>query len=144
MKLPKLIFLSKKFNLTFALSDQFSHDAAGGVADLRPLIFIPIVSRCGSALAVLCLKPIGHSEYARMAGQNPQRATVLVLWLLSTAACALWLGRPAVALLIETAAYALSMTWVYRALQGVSGDLAGFALTVSECAALIALTGLGG
>lgn len=118
----------------------FSHDAARGIADLRPLLFIPVVSRCGSAFSVLTLKPIGHSQYAEMKGQNPERLAVLVIWLAAVIACALWLGRPALALLIETAAYAAAMTWVYRTLQGVSGDVAGFALTVSECAALIAMT----
>lgn len=118
----------------------FSHDAARGIADLRPLLFIPVVSRCGSAFSVLTLKPIGHSQYAEMKGQIPQRLAVLTLWLAAVIACALWLGRPALALLIETAVYAAAMTWVYRTLQGVSGDVAGFALTVSECAALIAMT----
>ncbi len=122
----------------------FSHDAARGIADLRPLIFVPVVSRCGSALAVLALRPIGHSQYAEMKGQTPQRLAVLVIWLLAVTLCALWLGwRSALALLVETAAYAAAMAWVYRALKGVSGDVAGFALTVSECAALIALTATG-
>lgn len=122
----------------------FSHDAAKGISSLRPLLFVPVVSRCGSAFSVLTLRPIGHSQYAEMKGQMPQRLVVVVLWLAAVAACALWLGRPAIALLIETGAYAAAMTWVYRTLKGVSGDVAGFALAVSECAALIALTRFGG
>lgn len=129
-----------------ALLALFSYDAARGVSgQLRALLFIPVISRCGSALSVLTLRPIGHSEYARMRGQLTQRMAVVTLWLISVIACALWLGRPAaIALLIETAAYAAAMTWVYRTLKGVSGDVAGFALTVSECAALISLNLLGG
>ena len=122
----------------------FSHDAARGLNDLRPLLLVPVVSRCGSALSVLSLKPIGHSQYAGTRGQTPQRVAVAIMWLITIIVCAVWMGRPALALLIETAAYALAMTWVYCTLKGVSGDVAGFALTVSECAALIALTRLGG
>lgn len=122
----------------------FSCDAAGDIGNLRPLLFVPVVSRCGSALAVLSLKPIGHSEYAGMQGQYIQRLSVIAMWVAAVVACALWLGRPALALLIETLAYAAAMAWVYRTLKGVSGDLAGFALTVAECAALIALTVFGG
>ena len=47
---------------------------------------------------------------------------------------------PSGQLLVEAAAYAAAMAWAYRALGGVSGDVAGFALTVSECAALVALS----
>ena len=127
-----------------ALLALFSYDAARGVGDLRPLLFIPVVSRCGSAWSVLALKPISHSQYARMASQRPQRLAVLAFWFISVTVCALWLGRAALALLVETAAYAAAMAWVYRTLEGVSGDVAGFALTVSECAALMALTVLEG
>ena len=122
----------------------FSHDAARGLIDLRALVFVPVVSRCGSALSVLSLKPIGHSQYAGTKGKTPQRLAIMLMWLMTIIVCALWMGGPAIALLIETVVYALAMAWVYRTLKGVSGDVAGFALTVSECAALIALTRFGG
>ena len=122
----------------------FSHDAARGLIDLRALVFVPVVSRCGSALSVLSLKPIGHSQYAGTKGQLLQRVAVALMWLMTIVVCAVWLKGCAIALLIETAVYALAMIWVYRTLKGVSGDVAGFALTVSECAALIALTRFGG
>lgn len=122
-----------------------SYDAVSGKAlDLRPLLFIPVVSRCGSALSVLTLRPIGHSQYAQTRGKAAQRMAVALMWLITVVSCALWLGRPAIALLVETAAYGLAMTWVYRTLKGVSGDVAGFALTVSECAALMAWAQWGG
>ena len=121
----------------------FSYEAADGflLNDVyTPLIFIPIVSRCGSAFSVLTLKPIGHSQYAEMKRRTPRQVAVAVTWLMAVAVCALWLGPwAALGLLIETAAYALAMAWVYRTLKGVSGDVAGFALTVSECVALIAM-----
>ena len=121
----------------------FSYDAARGVAangDLRALVLIPVVSRCGSAFSVLALKPIGQSEYAAMEGKSAQRTAVIAMWVVAVAAGFLWLGRPGVVLLVETAVYAAAMAWACRTMKGVSGDLAGFALTVSECAALIALS----
>ena len=128
-----------------ALLILFSHDAVtGGVFDRRLFLLIPVVSRCGSAFSVLTLRPIGHSQYAEMKRQTPQRVAVVCIWAAALLGGFIWLGSSAIALLIETAAYALAMTWVYRTLKGVSGDVAGFALTVSECAALIALAKFGG
>ena len=120
----------------------FSYDAARAVTakgDLRALLLVPMVSRCGSALCVLTLKPIGHSEYARVEGSAAQRLAVCAVWLVAVV-CAVWLKVQALALLAGTLAYAAAMLWAARTLKGVSGDLAGFALTISECAALIALT----
>ena len=119
----------------------FSYDAVADnwIENWQGLIFIPIVSRCGSAFSVLSLKPIGHSQYAEMKSHLPQKISVAAIWLIAVVVCFLWRGRTALTLIIETAAYALAMTWVYRTLKGVSGDVAGFALTVSECVALMTL-----
>lgn len=121
----------------------FSYDAVRVNLDTRLLIFIPVVSRCGSALSVLALKPIGHSQYAAMKGRRGQQAAVVIMWLVAVAACGVWLRGAVITLLVETAAYALAMTWVYKTLKGVSGDVAGFALTVAECAALMAQAAMG-
>ena len=120
----------------------FSYDAVSAtwIQNWQALIFIPVISRCGSAFSVLTLKPIGHSQYAEMKSNLPQKVSVLAIWLVAVLACFLWKGRAVIVLLAETAAYALAMTWVYRTLKGVSGDVAGFALTVSECTALITLS----
>ena len=121
---------------TYASTVSFTGDV------FRTLLFIPVVSRCGSAFCVLSLKPIGHSEYANTEGKSAQRMAVAAMWIVAIIACWLWLGRPVIALAVETLAYALAMLWGYRTLKGVSGDVAGFALTVSECASLMALANL--
>ena len=122
----------------------FSYASASALtADrLRTLLLIPVISRCGSAFCVLTLTPIGHSEYARTEGKGGQRLAVVAMWAIAMAAGWIWLGKPVIALAVETLAYALAMLWGYRTLKGVSGDVAGFALTVSECAALMALANL--
>ena len=122
----------------------FSYDAArhidlAQIGAVRTLVLIPVVSRCGSAFSVLTLKPLGHSEYAQMDGAPAQRLAVAVMWALLVIACAVWPGACAVALLAETAVYATAMAWACHTMKGVSGDLAGFALTLSECAALVVL-----
>lgn len=131
-----------------ALLTLFSYDAARAVTaqtplNLRALLLIPVVSRCGSALSVLTLRPIGHSQYTGMEGRAVQRLAVCAMWLVSLIVCAIWLRGAVAVLLIETLAYVLSMVWAFRTLEGVSGDVAGFALSVAECVALAALAGLG-
>lgn len=123
---------------------MFSYAAARGLewTDLKALLFVPVISRCGSAFCVLTLKPIGHSEYAKTEGKSAQRIAVAVMWLVCVIACAVWLKGATIVLLIETAVYAAAMVWACRTLQGVSGDVAGFALSASECAALIALSNM--
>lgn len=122
----------------------FSYAAASALTrqDLRALLFIPVVSRCGSAFFVLTLNPIGHSEYARVDGRPAQRLAVAAMWLFAIILGAIVLRARVGALLIETLAYALAMFWAAHMLKGVSGDVAGFALCVGECAALIALANL--
>lgn len=113
-------------------------DAKSG--DLRPLIFIPIASRCLSALCVTAFKPIGHSEYAAL---NRSMATPLaaVLMLAITAATSwIWLGGTAALIVAATVAgYAAAMAWAAHTLQGVSGDLAGYSLCIGELCGLITL-----
>lgn len=123
---------------------MFSYSAAIELnrIKLQALLFIPVVSRCGSAFCVLTLKPIGHSEYARTKGKNAHRIAVVAIWLIAVIICAVWLWQLAIALLVETAVYAAAMAWTYHTLRGVSGDVAGFALSAAECAGLIALASI--
>ena len=128
--------------IALALLALVSYDAMRGIGpaeDLRVLLFIPIVSRCGSAFSVLTLPVLGHSEYAKAEGNSAQRLAVLCMWALALLFCGLWLKGQIVVLLVETAAYAAAMLWAYRVLKGVSGDVAGFALSIAECAGLVAL-----
>lgn len=128
--------------IALAVLALVSYDAASGIApgsDLRLLLFIPVISRCGSAFCVLTLPTLARSEYSGSVGTAAQRLAIGCMWLIAIVFCALWLKGQVVALLVETAAYALAMLWAYRVLKGVSGDIAGFALTIGECAALVSL-----
>lgn len=112
--------------------------SAPETADFRILIFVPVVSRCGSALAVTALKPMSTSQYA--AQKKPKSH----LWILSAMAVAamaagfLLCGRYGFALLGCAAGYGLTLCRGYKSLEGMNGDIAGCALTVGElCAAAV-------
>ena len=133
--------------IALAVLALVSYDAMLGVSpaeDLRVLLFIPIVSRCGSAFSVLTLPAINSSEYAKSEGTSAQRLAVLCMWALALLFCGLWLRGQIVVLLVETLVYAAAMFWGDRVLKGVSGDVAGFALSIAECAGLVALGSLFG
>lgn len=124
------------FLILFGLSAALS---LGG-ADLRTLALIPVFSRCGSALCVTTLAPLEHSEYAALRGTPFQRAAIVAMGLLALVIGRLWLGRGLVVVAaVEWVVYGVSMAWAYHSLRGVSGDLAGFSLSLSETAALLAL-----
>ncbi len=108
--------------------------------DLRPLILIPVAARCGSALCVSLLRPIGHSEYAAMRRESAAPIAAVASFALAMALGGTLMGGACAACLAATAlGYALAMLWAYRALRGVSGDLAGFSLCIGELCGIIAL-----
>lgn len=111
---------------------------AGSEETLFPLMLIPVVSRACSAFCVSKLKPLSHSEYAS------QGAGPAVISAAAFAGAALLLSifagwRGVLAIIGVVACYALSMRKCYKLLGGCSGDLAGCALCIGECAGLIIL-----
>ena len=128
-----VVMIALLFMLQFA--------AAASVERCAALVLIPMLSRCGSALCVLRLRPLGHSQYAA-SDAAPACFTVAVLaqGALALAALGAALGwRGLVVGAATGGGYALAMRWCVHALGGVSGDLAGFSLTVSELCGLAAL-----
>ena len=126
--------------LGFLLMFGFSAAMSLGGADLRVLALVPVFSRCGSALSVITFKPLAHSQYADSPGTPAQRAVILVIGLIALIIGGLWLGANLlIVAAVEWAVYAAAMLVAVRGLKGVSGDLSGFALSLSEIAALIAL-----
>ena len=78
---------------------MFGFAAAMGRFDLRALCLVPVISRCGSALCVMSLSPIGHSEYTHLKTGIAQRVAVGAMWLITMIAAILWLKTAAIALL---------------------------------------------
>ena len=109
---------------------------SSGSGDWRILIFVPVVSRCGSALAVTLLRPMSTSQYA---GQERRKRLGLILGmmlLLAVGAGFLLCGKYGFALVGGVAGYAVALRRGYRSLGGMNGDISGYALTISELCAV--------
>ena len=100
------------------------------------LIFIPAVSRCCSSLAVTGMKPMSTSQYADQKKPKSHIVALSIMLCLFLAAGFLLCGKYGFALVGCLAGYGLALMRAYRSLDGMNGDIAGFALTVSELCAV--------
>ena len=111
---------------------------ASAHADANPLIliFIPAASRCCSVLAIMSLKPMTTSQYANQ--EKPKSHTVVpgVMLAIFLGAGFLLCGKYGFALLGGLSGYGLALRRGYRSLEGMNGDISGYALTVSELCAV--------
>ena len=116
---------------------QFAFFAsAPEIANYLILIFIPAVSRCCSALAVTGLKPMSTSQYA---DQKKPRSHLVVLVVMLAACIAggfLLCGQYGFALVSCLVGYCLALLRAYRSLDGMNGDISGYALTIGELCAV--------
>ena len=124
-----------QFAATYAIVDRG--------APLAALMAIPVMSRCGASLALLCLKTMPQSGYGAMFRQNTR--TAHKVWIAAVALVALslsWLCMGAyglIAAIAVAAGFGLAMLCAYMACEGVSGDLAGFSIVLGEVCGLIAM-----
>ena len=107
-------------------------------ADLRILIFVPAVSRCCSALAVTALKPMHTSQYA---DQKKPKSHIVMLMTMTAAFVAagfLLCGHYGFALVGCLAGYGVALRKANKSLEGMNGDISGYALSIAElCAAAV-------
>ena len=101
------------------------------------LIFIPAVSRCCSALAVTGLKPMSTSQYADQKKPKSHMVVLSVLLAVFLAAGFLLSGKYGFALVGGLAGYGLALRRAYKSLEGMNGDISGYALTFGELAAAV-------
>lgn len=96
------------------------------------LLFIPAVSRCGSALAVTGLPAMSTSQYAS------QKKPTSRLWWLGGLTCLLvglsfaFCGRLGFVTVGCLVGYGFALYRGYSSLEGMNGDIAGYALTLAE------------
>ena len=105
-------------------------------ADWRILLFVPAVSRCGSSLAVTALKPMNTSQYAAAPKPKSHVVVLLVMTVLFVAAGFLLCGKYGCVLLGGLTGYGLALRKAYKSLEGMNGDISGYALTLSELCAV--------
>ncbi|MGI6730479.1 MAG: adenosylcobinamide-GDP ribazoletransferase [Anaerovoracaceae bacterium] len=115
---------------------------------MMALLLIPVISRVGSSLTMLILKPLGHSQYHGKFKKKSARIHAGVVVAIGVAAfiAAVFLGinqlhNYDIAWTLSAGAigYALAMGHAKRQLGGVSGDLAGYSLTLAETCSIIVL-----
>lgn len=116
---------------------QFAFFAsASGDADCLVLLFVPVVSRCCSALAVTGLKPMSTSQYADRKKPASHLVTLAVMLLVFLTAGFLCCGKYGFVNLGCLAAYGFALRRAYKSLDGMNGDISGYALTIGELCAV--------
>ena len=134
-----VIMLAVLFTLQFAPAFVFIEKGKNPAL----LIILPVISRCCSALSVLCLKPMTQSSYANMFRQNTGMAHNIFIIVTAITGIALSFFFSGIQGLIVTGSvisgFTAAMAYAYKDLKGVSGDLAGFALVIGELCGLAAL-----
>ena len=105
-------------------------------ADFRILIFIPALSRCCSALAVTGLKPMSTSQYADQKKPKSHIIALTIMLIVFLAAGFLLCGKYGFALVGGLVGYALALRRAYKSLEGMNGDISGYALTIGELCAV--------
>lgn len=107
------------------------------------LMPIPVVSRCCSALAIGLLKPMSTSQYSRRKASKGYVATLICILILTVASACFFLGKYAVGVFGTLVGCFMALRRGYRSLEGMNGDISGYALTVGELTGVACLA-LGG
>ena len=105
-------------------------------ADSRILVFVPAVSRCCSALAVTILKPMNTSQYAEQMKPRSHSVVLLPMTALFITAGFLFFGRYGFVLLGCLVGYGVALRKAYKSLEGMNGDISGYALSIAELCAI--------
>ena len=123
--------------IVLLLLAQFAFFAsASETADYLALIFVPAVSRCCSALAVTGLKPMSTSQYADQKKPKSHIVVLSLMLVIFLAAGFLFCGKYGFALLGGLAGYGMALRRGYKSLDGMNGDISGYALTIGELCAV--------
>ena len=106
-----------------------------------PLALLPVAVRSAAAIAVTCMKPMGHSQYAGVFDKQERWNTLClpVVCLLLSCSLALGWGWQGIAPAAGAVGYGLAVWYASRQLGGMSGDVSGFALTLGELCGAAAL-----
>ena len=116
---------------------QFAFFASASAdANNLVLIFIPAVSRCCSSLAVTGLKPMSTSQYADQKKPKSHMVMLIIMLAVFLAAGFLLCVKYGFALIGCLIGYGLALRRAYKSLEGMNGDISGYALTIGELCAV--------
>lgn len=105
------------------------------------LIFIPIISRCCSALAVTVLPTMETSQFSGKYRDGIKKSHVVSICIVAAVTCILAsiiCKIYAVTLVAVLVGYAVALRKAYKNLEGMNGDIAGYSLSVSELCGVVA------
>ncbi|MCL2362397.1 MAG: adenosylcobinamide-GDP ribazoletransferase [Defluviitaleaceae bacterium] len=115
---------------------------------LALIIAIAVISRCCSAMSIFFLRHMPESNYTSMLSQNVKishRIFVVAVTILGIGAAFFYAG--VFGLIVAGAVilgYGVAIRFVSKNLKGISGDLLGYAMVISEVCGLVALAALQG
>ncbi|MGP1569852.1 MAG: adenosylcobinamide-GDP ribazoletransferase [Eubacteriales bacterium] len=138
-----ILFVASYAAMSGIVSKFYEHEFVS-IFDLVPLVLIPVMSRAYSALAVLEYRSIATSQYAKSFEAQisyKYRLFINAFWMIPLVVIT-WL-KPDLFKVMISVCTVLIVHWAVTAyareqLGGMNGDIAGYALTISECAGLIA------
>ncbi len=106
-------------------------------------LLIPVVSRAFTGICVLNGKPISQNSYLTLYQKEKAnwQTPVQVGYLLLSLLAAFWIGNLKTGFVIGILLLAalLSLMHAHKQLKGISGDVSGYILTMSELAAVFAM-----
>lgn len=106
-------------------------------------VFIPMVSRCTVSLGLLNLPSIWEQGYMSAFKANTKlvHSIIIIIFMITVFVIGSVLyGKLAlISLLTIAISGVFTMRYVYKQLQGLSGDLCGYVLTFSECCGLMCI-----
>jgi len=139
-----VIMLAVLFILQFA-SVYVVTESAG---KLGLLAAVTVISRCCAAWSVLSLSVMQDSGYAKVFSENTglsHKIFVAALAVLTAALFFLYSGGYGLAVVgAVILGYMCATAYVFREFKGISGDLTGFAIVISELCGLMALAIISG
>jgi len=114
------------------------------------LIFIPMISRSASAVAVLAYEPLDHSQYKQGFDRKRNAKNIFMVTLISLLVIAASIGLFIISHMILVGVLSaaivaqLACRYARKQLGGMSGDISGYALTLSELAGIMMIAIMGG
>ena len=134
--------------ILFLLQFAAMYTVVDGGRFLALLITICVASRCCCAYAIFVMRHMPGSNYIVMLGKNISVTNKIFVILIAASAVGFSFFYAGVYGLIVFAAVVLGYLWairvVYKDFKGISGDLLGYALVISELFGLIVLALLQG
>ena len=107
--------------------------------DLLPLALIPVASRASAGIAVMLLKPMPGSQYSAMKLNKLLVIPIAVFAMASVTVPIVLFGLGGIAPAAVTLGYWVFALFAISQLGGMSGDVSGYALTISELIGLLVL-----